>query len=68
MIEITVNGQNSELEDPLSIDAFLELKRFTGRSVAVAINSVVIRRSTLEETLINEDDMVEIVRLFGGGL
>ena len=68
MIEITVNGNSSELDEPISITAFLELKGFAGRSVAVAINSVVVRRETFDETLINEGDVVEIVRPVGGGI
>jgi sulfur carrier protein len=68
MIEITVNGNSSELDEPISITAFLELKGFAGRSVAVAINSVVVRRETFDETVINEGDVVEIVRPVGGGI
>ncbi len=68
MINITVNGSASELDQSLSITAFLELKGFGGRSVAVAINSVVVRRNEFDETLINEGDIVEIVRPVGGGL
>ena len=67
MIEITVNGKLSELAEPISITAFLELKGFGGRSVAVALNSVVVRRTTFEDTLINDGDVVEIVRPVGGG-
>ena len=68
MIEITVNGSDSELDQPMSITAFLELKGFGGRSVAVAINSVVVRRTEFDATLIGEGDVVEIVRPVGGGL
>jgi len=68
MIEITVNGSSSELERPMSITAFLEMKGFGGRSVAVAINSVVVRRTEFDGTLIDDGDVVEIVRPVGGGL
>jgi sulfur carrier protein len=68
MINITVNGNSSELDEPISITAFLELKGFAGRSLAVALNSVVIRKNTFDDTLINEGDVVEIVRPVGGGL
>ena len=67
MIEITVNGNASELEQPMSITAFLHLKGFGGRSVAVAINSVVVRRTEFDDTLIGAGDVVEIVRPVGGG-
>ncbi|MDP6666311.1 MAG: sulfur carrier protein ThiS [Dehalococcoidia bacterium] len=68
MIEITVNGNTSELDGPMSITAFLETKGFGGRSVAVAINSVVVRRTEFDGTTINAGDVVEIVRPVGGGL
>lgn len=67
MIEITVNGDSAELNEPMSITAFLEMKGFGGRSVAVAINSVVIRRAEFDETMISNGDTVEIVRPVGGG-
>ena len=67
MIEITVNGNVSELDQPMSITGFLELKGFGGRSVAVAVNSVVVRRTEFDGTLIDEGDVVEIVRPVGGG-
>ena len=68
MIEITVNGNISNLDQPTSINEFLELKGFGNRSVAVAINSIVIRRTSFEETIINDGDVVEIVRPVGGGV
>ena len=68
MIEITVNGSASELDQPMCITAFLELKGFGGRSVAVAINWVVVRRTEFDGTFIDEGDVVEIVRPVGGGL
>ncbi len=67
MIGITVNGDASELNRPMSITAFLHLKGFGGRSVAVAINSVVVRRTEFDDTLIGAGDVVEIVRPVGGG-
>ena len=67
MIGITVNGDASELDRPMSVTAFLEMKGFGGRSVAVAINWVVVRRTEFDDTLIDEGDVVEIVRPVGGG-
>ena len=68
MIEITVNGNISKLDAPTSINEFLVIKGFKGRSVAVAINSIVIRRTSFDNTIINDGDVVEIVRPVGGGV
>ena len=68
MIEITVNGNISKLDTPTSINEFLVIKGFEGRSVAVAINSIVIRRTSFDNTIINDGDVVEIVRPVGGGV
>ena len=68
MIEITVNGNISKLDAPTSINEFLVAKGFEGRSVAVAINSIVIRRTSFDNTIINDGDVVEIVRPVGGGI
>ena len=68
MIEITVNGNIAKLDQPININEFLVLKGFGDRSVAVAINSMVIRRTSFDETIINDGDVVEIVRPVGGGV
>ena len=68
MIELTVNGNISKLVAPTSINEFLVIKGFEGRSVAVAINSIVIRRTSFDNTIINYGDVVEIVRPVGGGV
>ena len=68
MIEIKVNGNIAKLDQPININEFLELKGFGDRSVAVAINSIVIRRTSFDETIINDGDVVEIVRPVGGGV
>ena len=68
MIEITVNGNISKLDAQTSINEFLVIKGFEGRSVAVAINSIVIRRTSFDNTIINDGDVVEIVRPVGGGV
>ncbi|MAE80138.1 MAG: sulfur carrier protein ThiS [Dehalococcoidia bacterium] len=68
MIEITVNGNISKLDEPTNINEFLVLKGFEGRSVAVAVNSIVIRRTSFNNTIINDGDIVEIVRPVGGGV
>ena len=52
----------------MSITAFLEKRGFGGRSVAVAINSVVVRHTEFDGTQIDDGDVVEIVRPVGGGL
>ena len=36
--------------------------------MAVAINSIVIRRTSFDNTIINDGDVVEIVRPVGGGV
>ena len=68
MIEITVNGNIAKLDQPININEFLVLEGFGDRSVAVAINSIVIRRTSFDETIINDGDVVEIVRPVGGGV
>ena len=68
MIEIIVNGNIAKLDAPASINEFLVTKGFEGRSVAVAINSIVIRRTSFDKTIINDGDVVEIVRPVGGGI
>ncbi len=67
MIEIVLNGQSRELEEPASVDSVIELLGCGRRGVAVAVNSTVVPRSAWPATTLAEGDAVEVLHAVQGG-
>lgn len=67
MITLTVNGEKRELEGPAKLTAFLETLGVNPRYVAVAHNGTVLERQRWSEVVLQDGDMLEIVRMVGGG-
>ena len=66
-IQITLNGERFELDEPMSVTALLARLDIDPRRVAVEHNLTIIKRHRQAETVINEGDEVEIVNFVGGG-
>ncbi|OLC68748.1 MAG: thiamine biosynthesis protein ThiS [Actinobacteria bacterium 13_1_20CM_2_65_11] len=64
---LQINGRRVELEGPISLLAYLEKLDVNPRSVAVEHNGVIIERSTYADARLDDGDVVEIVRMVGGG-
>ena len=67
MISLQVNGRRVELDGPTGLLAYLEKLGVSARAVAVELNGVIIERSAYENATLGEGDIVEIVRMVGGG-
>jgi thiamine biosynthesis protein ThiS len=67
VITLTVNGEKRELEGPVRLTAFLETLDFNPRHVAVAHNGAVLQREKWSEVTLQDGDILEIVRMVGGG-
>ena len=67
MIEIKLNGKNTEIQASQSVTALLDCLNINAPQVAVAINGEVVPRGTWAQTEIRAGDSVEIVRAVGGG-
>jgi sulfur carrier protein len=67
VIILTVNGEKRKLEEPLKLTAFLETLDFNPRYVAVAHNGTVLQRQQWPEVVLQDGDVLEIVRMVGGG-
>ena len=66
-MQITLNGEPFELEQPLSLVALLERLDIDARRVAIEHNLTIIRRQRFPEVMVEEGDQVEIVNFVGGG-
>ncbi len=67
MISVTINGNETELDGPTGLNAYLESKDLAERKVAIAVNGVIVRKPEYDAIVIQEGDRLEIVRPAGGG-
>ncbi|MGB0133591.1 sulfur carrier protein ThiS [Dokdonella sp.] len=66
-MKITLNGDEQEIGEEMSLLELLESSGFRGKRVAVEINRQIVPRSLHAERRINAGDRVEIVHAIGGG-
>jgi thiamine biosynthesis protein ThiS len=67
VIVLQINGKNVQLEGPIPLLAYLEKLGVSPRAVAVEHNGVIIERDAYVNTTLCDGDLVEIVRMVGGG-
>ncbi len=67
MIALQVNGRSVQLEGPTPLLAYLEKLGVNAKAVAVELNGVIIERTAYANAKLDEGDVVEIVRMVGGG-
>ena len=68
MIDVQINGKQVQLNGPTPLLAYLEQLGVSPLAVAVEHNGVIIERDAYPTTTLGEGDVVEIVRMVGGGL
>jgi thiamine biosynthesis protein ThiS len=66
-LTITLNGDQFELGQPLTVSALLAQLAIDARRVAVEHNLVVLKRDAFDRVIVQEGDAVEIVNFVGGG-
>ena len=66
-LTITLNGEQFELCQPVTVSALLAQLEIDARRVAVEHNLVVLKRDTFDRVIVQEGDAVEIVNFVGGG-
>ena len=66
-MKLTVNGKPVELDRPTPLVDYLRGLGIDPRAVAVEVNERIVERKDFETTNLDEGDVVEIVRMVGGG-
>ena len=66
-IRVTVNGEDRRLAPKTVLAAFLAEQNVPAQFVAVAVNNAVVRRGDHARVVLADGDVVEIVRMVGGG-
>lgn len=63
---ISVNGWNMESEAP-TLAALLTELAVTDNAVVAEVNGAIVPHNAFAETLLNDGDVIELVRFVGGG-
>lgn len=66
-MNITLNGKAYNLTQAVTLRELLDLLEIKQGQVAIERNREIVPRSLHEKTMINENDMIEIVSFIGGG-
>ncbi len=66
-MEISVNGEKRSCTAPLTVVGLLELLGINPKSVVVERNLSIVARTEMDTVSVQEGDVIEIIRLVGGG-
>jgi sulfur carrier protein len=66
-LHITLNGEQFELDRPVSVTDLLARLDIDPRRVAVEHNLAILKRHRFPEVVVSDGDTVEIVNFVGGG-
>jgi sulfur carrier protein len=67
VIALQVNGKEVQLDAPTPLPDYLDRLGVNPRAVAVEFNGEIIQRHDYAKTVLRAGDVVEIVRMVGGG-
>jgi len=66
-VKATVNGENRELPDEMTVGRLLEMLGAPRIGIAVACNDRVVRRDEYDRARLREGDRIEIIKAVAGG-
>ncbi len=66
-MNITLNGKPYNLTQAVTVRGLMDLLEIKQGQVAIERNREIVPRSLHEKTIINENDIIEIVSFIGGG-
>jgi sulfur carrier protein len=66
-VKASINGEQFDLPEGLTVAQLLVHVQAPDRGIAVAKNDKVVRRSSFEQERVREGDRIEIIRAVAGG-
>jgi len=66
-LRVYINGESKEVQDTPTLAELINQLDLPATRIAVELNREVVRRSDWGNTMLHEDDRVEIVHFVGGG-
>lgn len=67
MPSIEVNGKPRDIAEGRTVSGLLEDLELDGRLVVVELNRQIVRRTEIDEVVLQDGDRLEIVQFVGGG-
>lgn len=64
---ISLNGKKEEVENGITLKKFINKKGLEPERIVVEYNYQVLKQDKWDETLLKENDNLEILRFVGGG-
>ncbi len=64
---ITVNGDEIEFQEEMTIQALLTQLKFVAPSIIVRVNGKIIGSAAYEETIIKDNDIIDAIHPMVGG-
>lgn len=66
-MKIKLNGKDTETPEGYKITDLLKLHSLLGKPLVVELNGAIVKNDQYGATILAEGDVLEIVRLVGGG-
>ena len=67
-MQIQINGENRDLADQSTLEDLVRELSLQPQRIAIELNHNVVRRNEWSETVLNNNDRIEIVHFVGGGV
>jgi thiamine biosynthesis protein ThiS len=67
MMQLIVNGDVRDVEDVLTVGAFLASRGLNPKMIVVERNGEIVPRGRYDETPLQSGDVLEIVQMMAGG-
>lgn len=62
-----INGKEVTFEQEITLDSLMESQGFDIRKIAVMKNGEIIPKADYSQTIVNDEDSLEVVSFVGGG-
>jgi thiamine biosynthesis protein ThiS len=66
-MEIILNGEPRQVPQPITLQDLLRLLELKEDRVAIELNRGIVQRNRWPETLLRDQDRLEVVQFVGGG-
>lgn len=67
MIQLTINGEARQFDQPINIAQFIDQNNLQGKRIAIERNGEIVPRSQYAEQFLADGDQLEVVVAVGGG-
>ena len=67
MIQLTINGEVRQFDQPINITQFIDQNNLQGKRIAIERNGEIVPRSQYAEQFLADGDQLEVVVAVGGG-